>query len=171
MPPGIYISTLPVQRNDLRSFVLRLTSVPYKPPKTVGRYTCSGHRYSEHFRRALKPSQDKEEMLWCRREWERTQGATEIAKHRQERLTKCREKDRAGRSTLTAAGWICINLRFSVVRVFSLQSKNLHNLEIALCILRILRLRSTCAISRSHVPVHSTASDLLCSSQDGRHPW
>ena len=76
--------------------------------------------------------------------------------------------------------------------ICSAQSENLRNLEIALRILRIPRLRSnleiaqaiwrlrnTCAQSGDCVtrvrnlrtlPVHPTVSDLLCSSQDGRHP-
>ena len=52
-------------------------------------------------RRAPTPSQDKEEKL---RRWrERARYAAETAEHRQERLTKRREGDRAGCSTLTAA--------------------------------------------------------------------
>ena len=52
-------------------------------------------------RRAPKPSQDKEDRL---RRWrERARRAAETAEHRQERLTKHREGDRAGCSTLTTA--------------------------------------------------------------------
>ena len=49
--------------------------------------------------RAPKPLQDKEDRLRRWREWARR--VAETAEHRQERLTKCRE--RAGHSTLTAA--------------------------------------------------------------------
>ena len=52
----------------------------------------------------------------CTRERERAQHAAETAEHRQERLTKTKERDRAGHSTLTAAAEIFTNLRlcFSV---------------------------------------------------------
>ena len=52
----------------------------------------------------------------CMREQERDQHAAETAEHRQERLTKTKERDRAGHSTLTAAAEIFTNLRlcFSV---------------------------------------------------------
>ena len=76
--------------------------------------------------------------------------------------------------------------------ICSAQSENLRNLEIALRILRIPRLRSnleiaqaiwrlrnTCAQSEDcvirvrNLEMRNTcaqSSDLLCSSQDGRHP-
>ena len=49
-------------------------------------------------------------------------------------------------------------------------NQGMCNFEIALHILGIPRLHNVCAISRSHAPVHPTESDLLRSSQDGRHP-
>ena len=47
--------------------------------------------------------------------------------------------------------------------ICSAQSKNLRNLE-------IVYNYPMCAISITQAPVCPTASDLLCSSQDGRHP-
>ena len=97
----------------------------------------------------------------------------------------------------------CSEMNLFGCYICSAQSENLRNLEIALRILRIPRLRSnleiaqaiwrlrntcaqsgdcvitTCAQSGDCVtrvrnlrtlPVRPTVSDLLCSSQDGRHP-
>ena len=64
------------------------------------------------------------EELRHTRERERAWRAAETAEHRQERLTKRRERDRAGHSTLTAAAWICTNLRlsFSLLYTYTLQT-------------------------------------------------
>ena len=55
--------------------------------------TCSEHRCVTTCRRAIRRT----------RERERARRAAETARYSQERLTKRRERDRAGRSTLTAA--------------------------------------------------------------------
>ena len=97
--------------------------------------------------------------------------------------------------------WLCQEIQFSNFSQCrcSVQSENLRNHEIALRILRILRLCSNLEIAQpisrlaaqshacnlkiawfactiyelSTLPVHVTVSDLLCmcSSQDGRQPW
>ena len=50
-------------------------------------------------RRALKPSEDKEDRLQRRRERVKARRAAETAEESQERLAKRRERDRARRST------------------------------------------------------------------------
>ena len=50
-------------------------------------------------RRALKPSEDKEDRLQHRREQEEAGRVAETAKERQERLAKWREGDKARHST------------------------------------------------------------------------
>ena len=56
--------------------------------------TCSKHRYSDYFQKSYDSQENKRGL--ARR-------VAETAEHRQGRLMKHRERDRAGRSILTAA--------------------------------------------------------------------
>ena len=95
-------------------------------------------------RRAPKPLQDKEDRLWHRREWERARCAAETAEHRQERLTKHKERDRVGRSTLTAAAWICTNLKFFLLCTYALQTCSI------LCVVVILPMQRQYTTQLTH---------------------
>ena len=55
-------------------------------------------------RRSLKPSEDKEDRLRCRREREKARRAAETAEERQERLAKRRETGLGAQPRLTIRG-------------------------------------------------------------------
>ena len=92
-----------------------------------------------------------------RSEPERAQCLAGAAEHRQKRLTKCRERDRAGSSVLIATVGIYTNLRFSL---FSLQTCGI------LCVAVLLLVHATpihgnslslpYTLDRSYLPVTST---------------
>ena len=79
------------------------------------------------------------------------------AEHRQKRLTKHRERDRAGSSVLIAAACIYTNLRFSL---FSLQTCSILCLAVMLLVhatpIHGNSLSSPYTLDRAYLPVTST---------------
>ena len=117
----------------------------YAPRHFYGGLFVQNPSVSSCFGTCSKLEYFQKSYVHCTRERERAQHAAETAGHKQENLTKRRERDRAGRSTLTAAAGICISLAFSLLCICTLQT---------LCVAVMLAYATTTKFAHARPTMH-----------------